>query len=343
MKRALRLLLLLALRRLRSMADRLGSPAGGATGQKSRREHDARQRGRRAGNAPARQVEASTREASSGFADAWGGGRHGGRRLRSATGRLIPVLERRHRPVPASRLHAPGGRRAHRGLGAEQPGNFPAGDCRNDGVRNVVTDAQVAYPDPRVRHQHLPEGVGDVQRAARRATATNAQLPGSLGQPTRSGSPRLLRRRRRQDRHARSRTSATTTTTTRTTLSAVLVHRRVLLVAAQRLLRSQRDDDRRVRLAAPHGREPAGQPVRADAARARRRARTCTRASSPTSTSICSSSTRTGRGQLDQRGPLRLGADARRVRRIRRSPITDSGASTATSSASSAGSPSRPR
>ena len=59
----------------------------------------------------------------------------------------------------------------------------------------------------------------------------------------------------------------------------VTLHRRLLLGAVQRLLRPQRDDDRRVRLAAPDGREPARTTrSRATPARARRPARSCTRA-----------------------------------------------------------------
>ena len=82
------------------------------------------------------------------------------------------------------------------GFPAGNAGNldFPAGDCRNDGVRNVVTDAQIAslinefdtniYPKESATFSVPPSRDG-----------TNAQLPGLLG--------------------ARSRTTTTSATATR--------------------------------------------------------------------------------------------------------------------------------
>ena len=50
--------------------------------------------------------------------------------------------------------------------GSRTTSDFPAGDCRNDGVRNVITDAQVDVPRRPVRREHVPEDVGGLQLAA---------------------------------------------------------------------------------------------------------------------------------------------------------------------------------
>ncbi len=60
---------------------------------------------------------------------------------------------------------------------------FPTGDCRNDGVRETVTDAPGRVPGRPVRHEHVPEGVGDLQPArsagpaSSRGTGTTCRGP----------------------------------------------------------------------------------------------------------------------------------------------------------------------
>ena len=50
-----------------------------------------------------------------------------------------------HRRRLALDVHAPGRRRRRSRSGSPNNLNFPAGDCRNDGIRNVITAAQVSY------------------------------------------------------------------------------------------------------------------------------------------------------------------------------------------------------
>ncbi len=210
--------------------------------------------------------------------------------------------------------------------------NFPVGDCRNDGVRNVLTDAQIAAMVAEFDNEHLPEGVGCVQRAP---DPGRHERRGAAAAPR--AASRLLRRRRRQDRDARLQRPR------RQLLrheqrEPTHVHRRLLLVADQRLLRSQRDDDRRVRLAASNGGEPARQPVARMHAPPHPHAPVSTRVSSRTSTSTCSRATRI---RTRSTGSTRASPTGRRpspgtsIRRCR----SRTRASTATSSASSAGSP----
>ena len=88
--------------------------------------------------------------------------------------RQMPGARRRRRQLPLPRVHAPRASAStsrsgcRTGTGVHHHGHdFPAGDCRNDGVperRHRRADRNLIG---RVRHQHLPEGVGGVQRAAR--------------------------------------------------------------------------------------------------------------------------------------------------------------------------------
>ena len=58
--------------------------------------------------------------------------------------------------------------------------NFPAGDCRNDGVRNVVTDAQIASLINEFDNNIYPKESATFSVPPSR-DGTNAQLPGLLG------------------------------------------------------------------------------------------------------------------------------------------------------------------
>ena len=237
------------------------------------------------------------------------------------------------RSARTSRSGCSEGRARRRPLpGGTRRARFLAGDCRN-GARTTVTDTQVTVPAQPVRHQHLAEGV----------------QPPSASPPSRDGSQRAL---------LGPGSIADPTTIRRATASKIvtlvdnvrddnfydfgqrereLVHRRVLLEPAERVLRPQRDDDRRVRLAPPHRREPAEQPGLGRHLHERAGApvplRGHVRARVPAPARELRGS---GRGQLGQRGPLGLGADADRLRQpsASRSPTR---ASTRTSSASSAG------
>ena len=117
-----------------------------------------------------------------------GGDRGSGRHAAGRNGAPDAGARRLHRPVPVPRLHAARDWRAHRGLGAEgQPAGFPGRQCREPRLprrrlpqrRRSQRDHRRAgrLPDPPVRQQHLPEGVGDVQRAADRATARTLRCP----------------------------------------------------------------------------------------------------------------------------------------------------------------------
>ena len=131
--------------------------------------------------------------------------------------------------------------------------SFPAGDCRN-AVPNTttVTDAQVADLHPRVRHQHVPEGVGSLQRPAEPGRQQRAARPGRQRQR------RRLHRRRRQDGHAgRQRPGRQLLRLP----GQPDLHRGLLLHAVQRAVRPQRHDDRRVRLGAPHRCQPGDAPT----------------------------------------------------------------------------------
>ncbi len=44
--------------------------------------------------------------------------------------------------------------------------DFPASDCRNDGVRNLITDAQAAYFAGQFDGEHVPEADRRLQLAA---------------------------------------------------------------------------------------------------------------------------------------------------------------------------------
>ena len=199
-------------------------------------------------------------------------------------------------------------------------------------------DAQVNTFDPRVRHEHLPEGVGGVQRAARprrvRRAVARAPRPAERARDHAG----LLRGRRRQDRHARLERAGRRTTTTPNNASRLsyiagffssqlngFFDRNVMTIDAFDWLHRT-------------GAEPAGQPgsgrplhERAGAAvplRGRLRARV------PAPARVLRGPRR---GQLDQRGPRRLGADPHRLRQSG-DCRSRTRASTATSSASSAGS-----
>ena len=197
--------------------------------------------------------------------------------------------------------------------------NFPAGDCRNDGVRNVVTQAQVDYFVHEFDTNIYPEGVGRVQRAAGTGRL-RTRAPGLLGLPADYYAVTATRS------SPWSTTSATTTTTTPNNAQALSYIAGFFSSAAQRLLRPQRDDDRRVRLAAPHRRQPAERAGRRDpctSAPARPHLYEGTFAHEYQH--LLESLRGPGRGQLGQRGPVRLGADARRLRRHPAMPITDIG------------------
>ena len=168
--------------------------------------------------------------------------------------------------------------------------DFQAGDCRN-GARTTITDAQVQLPDRPVRRQHLPDRVR--RRSASRPTGTASDCSARRG--ARPAAPTTTRATGddivvlvdnvRDDEPLRPQQHA-----------GVLVHRRVLLLRPERAVRPQRDDDRRLRLAPPDRRQPAGRACpRRQLRAALRRGRSSTRASSPTSTSTCSSTTRTRR------------------------------------------------
>ena len=199
---------------------------------------------------------------------------------------------RRHTSITS--VHTSGDRRARRDLGPEPRADaqgvsgtsFLPGDCRNNGVGPRSRTRSSTSMVRRVRHEHVPEGVGGVQRAARRATGRDAasSTQPAFGSTPGDGDKIVTLVSNVRDTNFYSLNNPT----------GARLHRRVLLVAGERLPRSQRHDDRRLRLAPPDGRQPAGRArSRATSARARRRGRSCTRASSRTSTSTCSSTTRT--------------------------------------------------
>ena len=210
--------------------------------------------------------------------------------------------------------------------------NFPTGDCRNDGVRNVVTQPQLdnfvhefdtnIYPKESDAFSVPPDRDG-----------SNATLPGLLGLPADyyagDGDKivTLVENVRDDNFYTPPNVQGSRTSPASSR-------------PAERLLRPERDDDRRVRLAAPHGREPAERSRARTTARARPRGRFSTRGRSRTSTSTCSSPTRT---PTRSTGSTRASPTGRRRSSgtstpPRRSPTS---ASTRTSSASSAGSASR--
>ena len=251
------------------------------------------------------------------------------------------AARRRQRPVCiVKHLHAARDREQHRGLGRERRRTR----CRPRPTSLLGTAATTACGprSPTSRSTYLidqfdnniyPNESDDVQRRRRIATARR------LG-PT-AAEPRAARRTTTpgdgddivalvdnvRDENFYDTNNAQT----------VLVHRRVLLVAVQRAPRPQRDDDRRVRLAAPHRRQPAARAVRrpvheragtAVPVRGRLRARV------PAPARVLRGP---GESDLGQRGPRRLGADAHRLRRPDH-PDHGPRTSTATSSASSASS-----
>ena len=180
----------------------------------------------------------------------------------------MPVLDDAVRHLPIPRLHAAGGRAAHRGLGAARGSRhgFPAGNARRPGLPRRRLP-QRRRPQRRSRTRRSPYLINEFDNniyPKESATfsvpptrdGTNAQLPGARACPD-----DYYVRRRRQHRHAR-RQRPRRQLLRHEQRAPHHVHRRVLLVADQRVLRSQRDDDRRVRLAAPDRREPAGRPVR---------------------------------------------------------------------------------
>ena len=73
---------------------------------------------------------------------------------------------------------------------------FPAGDCRNDGERNVDHRRAGRVPDRRVRQQHVSDRVGRVQRRA-----SSQRRRGHPGEDPRAA-VRLLPRPGRPDRRA---------------------------------------------------------------------------------------------------------------------------------------------
>ena len=106
-----------------------------------------------------------------------------------------------------------------RGVGRERRGQIstgarlPGGDCRNDGVRNVITDAQVDYLIDQFDNNIYPIESDAFSVAAGPRTARTRLLALTLF----GAAGRLLRGRRRRHRRRSSTTSVTTTSTTRTT------------------------------------------------------------------------------------------------------------------------------
>ena len=211
---------------------------------------------------------------------------------------------------------------------------FPAGDCRAQVATSTdVTEAQVDRLISEFDNNMYPKETTHLQHAA---GPRRHQRP---ARPRRQRQRRRLHRRRRQDGRADRQRP-------RRQLLRLPggpdVHRRLLLVAVQRAARPQRDDDRRLRLGAPHRRQPAGRarpPTRAPAAR---RARTSTRAPSPTSGSTCCTTTptrsrRPGSTRASPTSPRRWSGTSTPPR-----PST-SPAPTATSTASRASAPCRRR
>ena len=187
-------------------------------------------------------------------------------------------------PVPQG-LHAARRRRQHRGLGRQRHSpSRPATAGRRSPNSTHDHRRPGRAPDHRVRHQHVPEGDGGLQHAAG---------PGRHQRPPRAGRQRQrrrLHRRRRQDRHAgRQRPGRQLLHVP----GGADLHRRLLLLAVQRAVRPQRHDDRRVRLGctAPRRTRRTSRPP--TCAPAARRARTSTRAPSPTSGSTCCTTTPT--------------------------------------------------
>ena len=131
---------------------------------------------------------------------------------------------------------------------------FPAGDCRTQVATSTqITDAQVAHLISEFDSNMYPKETRHLQHASG---------PGRHQRPPRTRRQRQrrrLHRRRRQDRRAdRQRPGRQLLHVP----GGADLHRRLLLLAVQRAARSQRHDGRRVRLAAPHHREPAGRAHR---------------------------------------------------------------------------------
>ena len=132
--------------------------------------------------------------------------------------------------------------------------DFPAGDCRNDGVRNVITDAQATYFARPVRREHVPEDDGRLQLAAlarrqrRRARAGGVVPPGYYAGP---GDKIVTLVANFRDENY-------------TDIDVPVLRRRLPLVRHQRVRRAQRDVGRLVRLGAPHRRQPAERAVDRD-------------------------------------------------------------------------------
>ena len=184
---------------------------------------------------------------------------------------------------------------------------FPAGDCRAQiPDSTTVTDAQVARPDRAVRHEHVPEGDGGLLHAAgprRDQLADPPDANGNGGDYTGGGDKTVTLIDNVRDDNYYDFPAAPT------------------YIAGffssqfNDLRRPQRHDDRRVRLGAPHRRQPAGRadrrpvhqpPGAAEPLRGHVRARVAAPAA-PLHRPV--------RDDLDERGPVRLRADPDRVRR----------------------------
>ena len=174
--------------------------------------------------------------------------------------------------------------------------SFPTGDCRNDGARNVITDAQATYLLERVLGPDVPEDDRELQLAAasrrHRRDAAGAHRPAAdllPGPGEQDRHPRRELPRRELHRH-----------------HLPVVRRGLPLVRHQRLRQPQRDVDRLLRLAPPHGREPAeravDRPLRQPAGLPFRYEGDL-RARVPAPARVLGEP---GRGHVGQRGPLRL-------------------------------------
>ena len=173
---------------------------------------------------------------------------------------------RRDRPPVARRSTTPTGvlyRKDYtlRGVGSQDRGlgrqrhspSPPATAGRRSRTRRTVTDAQVADLITEFDSNMYPKETSHLQHAS--GPRRHQRHP----RPRRQRQRRRLHRRRRQDRRADRQRPR------RQLLhlpGRADLHRRLLLVAVQRAVRPQRHDDRRLRLGAPHRREPAGRADR---------------------------------------------------------------------------------
>ena len=128
--------------------------------------------------------------------------------------------------------------------------DFPAGDCRNDGVRNVITDAQVQYLIDEFDSNMYPIesaafSVAPPRNGARAPLAKILELPSGYYRGPGDRIVALIDNVRDDNFYDTDNASGFT------------YIGRLLLLGLRRPVQPTRDDDRRVRLAPPDGSQPA--------------------------------------------------------------------------------------